>query len=142
MRFAKWLGVVLAVYIVFVVVFEAGYLGTYQPSFEDNGIPMLVLTTTDDSGASSDRMLARFETGGSIYVSAHHWTRGWYDRAISNPQVRVDIDGVVADYVAVPVSSVEFDKVAREHPIPLPARFLMGFPPPRDILRLDPLAGD
>ncbi|MCB1685479.1 MAG: nitroreductase/quinone reductase family protein [Pseudomonadales bacterium] len=140
MKLLKWLGGILAVYVVFVVVFEAGYLGTMQPSFEEGGIPMLVLTTTDDSGKPLDRMLASFETDGRLYVSAHHWTRGWYERALKNPQVRVNIGGVAGDYTAVHVGGEEFERVAATHPLPLVVRFLMGFPPLRDILRLDPAA--
>ena len=137
MKALKWLGIVAAVYVSFVVVFETGYLGMYQPSFEDSGIPMLVLTTTDDSGKSRDRMLARMETDGKLYVSAHHWPRGWYKRALKNPNVRIKIHDMVSDYIAVPVDGEEFERVATEHPLPLPVRFLMGFPPPREILRLD-----
>ena len=137
MKALKWLGIVAAVYVSFVVVFETGYLGIYQPSFEDSGIPMLVLTTTDDSGKSRDRMLARMETDGKLYVSAHHWPRGWYKRALKNPNVRIKIHDMVSDYIAVPVDGEEFERVATEHPLPLPVRFLMGFPPPREILRLD-----
>jgi hypothetical protein len=44
----------------------------------------------------------------------------------------------VADYIAVPVDGEEFERVAAEHPVPLRYLFLMGFPPQRDILRLDP----
>ncbi len=137
MKALKWLGIVAAFYVSFVVVFETGYLGIYQPSFEDSGIPMLVLTTTDDSGKSRDRMLARMETDGKLYVSAHHWPRGWYKRALKNPNVRIKIHDMVSDYIAVPVDGEEFERVATEHPLPLPVRFLMGFPPPREILRLD-----
>jgi len=137
MKALKWLGIVAAVYVSFVVVFETGYLGIYQPSFEDSGIPMLVLTTTDDSGKSRDRMLARMETDGKLYVSAHHWPRGWYKRALKNPNVRIKIHDMVSDYIAVPVDGEEFERVAKDHPLPLPVRFLMGFPPPREILRLD-----
>lgn len=81
MKILKWLGGLIAVYVVLVVVFEAGYLGMMQPSFEEGGIPMLVLTVTDE----------------------------------------------------------EFDAIATAYKIPFVARLLMGFPPPRDILRLDPL---
>ena len=137
MKTLKWSGIVAAVYVSLVVVFETGYLGMYQPSFEDSGIPMLVLTTTDDSGKSRDRMLARMETDGKLYVSAHHWPRGWYKRALKNPNVRIKIHDMVSDYIAVPVEGEEFERVATEHPLPLPVRFLMGFPPPREILRLD-----
>ena len=138
MRVLKWVGVVFAVYVGFVVAFEALYLGWYQPKLANSGIPILVITTTDDSGVSRERRLARLETDGKLYVSAHHWPRGWYSRALANPNVRVEIDGVVADYLAVPVEGEEFERVAAEHPLPLRFLFLMGFPPPRDILRLDP----
>ena len=138
MKVLKWVGIVVAVYAGFVVAFETLYLGWYQPKFERIGIPMLVITTTDDSGMSRARRLARCETDGKLYVSAHHWPRAWYGRAIENPNVGVEIDGVEAEYVAVPVEGDEFERVAAEHPVPLPIRFLMGFPPPREILRLDP----
>ena len=99
---------------------------------------MLVVTTTDEVGESTPRRLARVETDGKLYASAHHWPRGWYHKALKNPQVRVEIDGVTADYIAVPVDGEEFEQVAAEHPLPLQYLFLMGFPPQRDILRLDP----
>jgi hypothetical protein len=138
MKVLKWFGVIVAAYAGFVVAFETLYLGWYQPKLERTAIPMLVITTTDDSGVSRERRLARFETDGSLYVSAHHWPRGWHRRALENPNVRVEIDGAAADYIAVRVGGEEFERVAAEHPVPLPIRFLMGFPPPRDILRLDP----
>ena len=138
MKALKWVGVVFAVYVGFVVAFEALFLGLYQPKLEGATIPMLVMTTTDDSGVSRERRLARLETEGRVYVSAHHWPRGWHSRALENPDVRVEMDGAVADYIAVPVDGEEFERVAAEYPLPLPILFLMGFPPPRDILRLDP----
>ena len=141
MKALKWVGGIVAVYVVFVFLFETLFLGWYQPKLEGTGVPMLVLTTTDDAGESDDRRLARLETDGKTYVSAHHWPRGWYHRAVEFPSVQVEMDGAVADYVAVPVEGEEFERVAAEHPIPFPVRFLMGFPPPRDILRLDPSGG-
>ena len=66
MKTLKRLGAVLAIYIGFVVVFETGYLGLYQPSFAESGIPMLLLTTTDADGKADSRMLARFETNGKF----------------------------------------------------------------------------
>ena len=138
MKILKWLGIILGAYIAFVLIFETFFLGMYQPKLEGTGLPMLVLTTTDNSGASSDRRLAKFETDGKIYVSAHHWTRGWHSRALENPDVQAEIDDVVADYRAVPVEGKEFERVATEHPIPFRFKFVMGFPPEREILRLDP----
>ena len=154
MKVFKWLGTVAVVYVIFVLLFESVFLGMYQPSFEDPegclnadgqktlrrdcGIPMIVITTTDDNGESNNTMVARFITEGKLYVSAHHWTRGWYKAALKNPNVRGEIQGNVADYMAVPVDGEEFEQVAAEHPLPFSARFVMGFPPPRQILRLDP----
>ena len=57
---------------------------------------------------------------------------------VCDPKERVEIDGVVTDCLAIPVEGEEFERVAAEHPLPLPALFLMGFPSPRNILRLDP----
>jgi len=137
MKVLKWIGIVAALYVAFVALFGTVFLGLYQPSFEGRGIPMLVITTTDGSGEAGDRMLARMETDGKLYVSAHHWSRGWYKRALENPQVGVEIDGADSNCTAVPVDGDEFDRVAGDHPLPLAARFLMGFPPPRNLLRLD-----
>ena len=137
MRFLRWVGRLIAAYVICVLIFEAGYLGVLQPSFEEGGIPMLKLTTTDGLGETQTKMLARFETDGRLYVSAHHWTRGWYHRAVSNPKVQVEIDGIPSQRMAIPVTGKEFEEVAAAYEIPLRARFLMGFPPPRDILRLD-----
>ena len=154
MKVFKWLGIVAVVYVIFVLLFESVFLGMYQPSFEDPdgcsnadgqnppgrdcGIPMIVITTTDDKGESNNTMVARFITEGKLYVSAHHWTRGWYKAALKNPNVRGEIQGNVEDYIAVSVEGEEFELVAAGYPLPFPARFLMGFPPPRQILRLDP----
>ena len=138
MKVLKWVGVVFVVYVGLVFAFEVLYLGWYQPKLESMPIPMLVITTKDDSGESRTRRLARLDTDGKIYVSAHHWPRAWYCRAVENPHVLVEIDGVESDFVAVPVTGEEFARVAAEFPLPLPIRFMMGFPPPREILRLDP----
>ncbi len=62
MKGLKWVGGLVAVYVGFVVAFETLYLGWYQPKLERTGIPLLVITTTDDSGVSHERRLARLET--------------------------------------------------------------------------------
>ena len=127
-----------AALLVFVLLFEFVYLGVYQPSFEEAGIPMIDITTTNSSGEAKVRRLARFETDDKLYLSAHHWPRGWYGQALSNREVRAEIDGVTSDYVAVAVAGEEFERVSAEHPLGFVVMFLMGFPPERDILRLDP----
>ncbi|MDA0978546.1 MAG: nitroreductase/quinone reductase family protein [Proteobacteria bacterium] len=135
----KILGAIAGFFIIFVVLFEAIFLGYMQPELESTGIPMLVITTTDETGNATPRRLARLQIDGRVYVSAHHWTRGWYVEALANPDVMVDIDGNSAQYTAVPVSGEEFQKVKETFPIPFRVWLMMGFPPERDILRLDPL---
>jgi hypothetical protein len=136
----KWVAGIVGIYIVFVVLFETVFLGYLQPSFEGGGIPMLDIVTTDQAGNVNKRRLARFESSaGSMYVSAHHWTRGWYHELVANPKVRIEIDGENSDYVAVVVTGDEFDRIAAEFPLPFLVRFLMGFPPERNIVRLDPV---
>ena len=138
-KLLKWVGSIFGIYVVFVLIFETVYLGHFQPSFEEGGIPMLDIVTTDDSGNLNQRRLARFESSkGHVYVSAHHWTRGWYHELVANPEVSVEIDGNAANYVAVNVEGDEFDRAAAEFPLSFVIRFLMGFPPTRDIVRLDP----
>ncbi|MCP4007051.1 MAG: nitroreductase family deazaflavin-dependent oxidoreductase [bacterium] len=136
----KWAGGIVGLYVVFVVLFETVYLGHFQPSFEGGGIPMLDIVTTDEAGALHKRRLAWLQSSsGPMYVSAHHWTRGWYHKLVANPNVRIEIEGRTASYVAVVVTGDEFDRIAAEFPLPFLVRFLMGFPLERDLVRLDPV---
>ena len=100
MKLLKWAGGILSGYVIFVVLFESVLLGVFQPDFA--GYPMIVLTSTDEAGESQTRKLALFETDEKIYLSAHHWPRGWYERALNNPDVLVEFDGVSsrARYIA------------------------------------------
>jgi hypothetical protein len=142
-RTLKWVAGIVGIYIVFVVLFETVFLGYLQPSFEreGGGVPMLDIVTTDEAGNPNKRRLARFRSSaGPLYVSAHHWTRGWYHELVANPNVRIEVDGDTADYVAVIVAGDEFGRIATEFPLPFVVRFLMGFPPERNIVRLDPVS--
>ena len=136
MKVVKWILITAVAYLGLVILVET-WLGVLQPTLERSGIPMLVITTTDESGASSDRRIARRESGGRLYVSAHHWPRAWYRQALENPELRATINGVTGDYIAVPVEGEEYAQVVADWPIPLRMRFLMGFAP-RSLLRLDP----
>ena len=140
MKVLKWLGFVVLGYVVLVFLFETVFLGVFQPTLESSTIKNLVITTTDDTGEPSPRKVAFVELEANLYVSAHHWPRGWYHEAIANPNVVIEIKGVEVNYVATPIGGKEFDSVAEAFPLPFPVRFLMGFPPKRDILRLDPVA--
>jgi len=69
------------------------------------------------------------------------WPRDWYNQALENPQIKVTLDGVTADYVAVPLSDVEHEQVRSENANGVGLHFLFGFAP-RKFLRLDPITGD
>ena len=123
---------IVVLYVAIVVAFES-LIGFFQPA----GGTTLVLTTFDPDGATHDRVLARLETDGKVYVSANHWPRAWYHRALANPDVQATIDGVKQNYRAVPIAGSEHERVEREHPHGLGFRFVTGFPP-RYFIRLDP----
>ena len=139
----KIVGVLVVIYIAIVVLFES-LLGYFQPQAEDT----LVITTFDAVGQTAgqaggetakgrERVLSALDSGGKLYVAVNHWPRAWYRRALANPQVRVTRAGETWSSVAVPVTGDERARVAAEHAIPIPLRFLMGFAP-RRFLRLDP----
>jgi hypothetical protein len=132
MRALKILAIVAAVYVGIVVLFES-LLGYLQPSSEAT----IVITTFDADGTRHDRVLSRLETDGRMYVSANHWPRAWYRRALANPDVEVTRDGAKAPYRAVPVRGDEHDRVEAEHRHGVVFRILTGFPP-RYFVRLDP----
>lgn len=126
---------VVVVYILIVVLFES-LLGYYQPQNEGT----IVITTTQDDGEKHSRVVSRLESGGNLYVAANHWPRIWYYDALENPELVVEMDGVTADYTAVPVEGEEHDRVNADKPLPLFFRILTGFPP-RYFIRLDPREG-
>ena len=133
----KWIAIPAVVYFGIVVVFES-FLVFGQPTGEGSGVPMLVITTTDESGASHDRRAARVWSGGRLYVSANHWPRAWFRHVLRRPNVDVTRNGETKPHVAVPLSSAERAQVAAEHPHGIGFRILTGFPP-RRFVRLDPV---
>ena len=132
MSTAKLPLIVLLAYVGVVVAFESA-LGYLQPTSEGT----IVITTTDRDGESRDRVLARLESQGQLYVARNHWPRAWYDRALEQPQVEITVDGERRAYLAVPVSGAEHARVDAENSLGLVFRILTGFPT-RYILRLDP----
>ena len=127
--------ILLLAYVGIVATFES-LLGYFQPEAQTT----LVITTTDANGAAKDRVLARLESGGQLYVATNHWPRAWYKQALQNPSVEIDVDGASGKYQAVPISAAEFDRVNSDHSLGLGFRLLTGFPP-RYILRLEPIPG-
>ncbi|MEO6026439.1 MAG: nitroreductase/quinone reductase family protein [Candidatus Binatia bacterium] len=132
MKVLKVLLIVLVVYVAIVATFESS-IGFFQPAPGST----LVITTLDADGTPHDRVVARLETEGKLYVSANHWPRAWYRRALANPEVRITMDGETRDVRAVSVTGAEHDRVAREHPHSLAFRIVTGFPT-RYFVRLDP----
>ena len=137
MRILKLIGYIFVGYVGLVFLFESVLLGIFQPTLEAEGLKNLVITTVDDSGQPDPRRITYVKVNGAIYVSAHHWPRDWYHQAIRNPNVSIAFADSSSDYVAVPVAGQEFKAVEQAFPLPFVARFLFGFPPQRNILRLD-----
>jgi len=132
MKAVKIAVIVILVYAGIVTAFES-LVGFMQPTPEST----LTITTFDDGGAPHDRVVSRLDSGGKLYVSANHWPRSWYRRALAHPDVSATIGGVKADYRAVPIEGDEADRIDAEHPHPAWFRFVTGYPP-RRFVRLDP----
>ena len=132
MKVAKRIAIACIVYVGIVVVFES-MIGFFQPANQST----LVITTQDSSGVTNDRVLARIESDGKVYVAANHWPRAWYEQALENPNVQVAFKDEQGDYLAVPISGPEHDRVNADNPTGVAFRILTGFPP-RYFVRLDP----
>ncbi len=132
MKVIKIIAILLLVYIGVVAAFES-LLGYIQPENQKT----LVITTTDGSGSTSDRVLSSLESNGQLYVSANHWPRAWYKQALKDPNVQVTLSSVKSEFLAVPVIGEEHDRVNDENRHSLGFRILTGFPP-RYFIRLDP----
>ncbi len=132
MKAVKVIVILFVVYAGLVATFES-MLGYFQPG----GQGTLVITTTDEDGATNDRVLARLESNGQLYVAANHWPRAWYRQALENPSVQVAVDGESGAYLAVPVTDEEHDRVQRDNDTGIVFRVMTGFPP-RYFVRLEP----
>ena len=132
MGFLKPLLITLGVYVAVVVAFES-LIGIIQPAGETT----LVITTMDDDGNANDRVLARLESAGNLYVAANHWPRAWYNQALENPDVEVTVDGEKGPYRAVPATAAEATRLGEEFSAGIVFKLLTGFPP-RKFVRLEP----
>lgn len=128
----KRIAILFLVYVGIIVAFES-LLGFFQPTGQNT----LVITTTDEDGATNERVLARLESNGQLFVAANHWPRAWYRQALENPSVQIAVDGGKAAYLAIPVTDEEHDRVNSENSTGIVFRILTGFPP-RYFVRLDP----
>ena len=110
-------------------------VAAFQPG--NIGGQTIVITTTDTDGESHERVLSPIAYDGRLFVSANHWPRAWYHRALENPDVSVTRNGEATDYRAVPVSEEERERLLDEPGFPLILYVFTGFAP-RQFLRLDP----
>lgn len=133
MKIMKRIAFAVAVYVAIVIGFES-LIGFFQPANQTT----LVITTLDEEGAEHDRVLARIERAGQLYVAVNHWPRAWYGRALENPNVKVTLEEGRGNYTAVPVPAVgeEHIRVDADNALPFAFRVLTGFPP-RYFLRLE-----
>ena len=132
MRLAKILMIVALVYVGIVATFES-LLGYFQPADAQT----MVITTYDSDGQGADRVVARLESNGALYVAANHWPRAWFNDALENDEVDITFDGETQSYRGVLLEGVDHDAVNAQHALPLAFRILTGFPP-RYLMRLDP----
>ena len=139
MRALKWLAIALGAYLAVVVAFECvvGFMGKrHADAGLEPGERWIVLTTNDPAG-SRDTVIYGAELDGKLYVSANHWPRTWYERAVANPDVEVTRAGEKRPYRATPIDGAERDRLEDRYQPPFAIRVLAGFPP-RAYLRLDP----
>ena len=132
MKVMKILAILVLVYVGIVVTFES-LLGYFQPASQGT----LLITTQAADGTPSERVLARLETDGQVYIAANHWPRAWYREALANPQVEIKSDSEQGPYIAVPLQGAEHERINQANALGLGFRILTGFPP-RYLLRLDP----
>lgn len=134
----EWVAILLVAYVGVVIAFEALVvtLGARQAARGlQPGEDWTVIGTTAANGRV-ETVVAGVESNGQLYVSANHWPRGWYHRALENPEVDVTRAGERLAYRAVPVTGAERERIIRDYSLPWVIRFLTGFPP-RSFLRLD-----
>ena len=81
-KFAKVIIGIALGYGLLVFSFEV-LLGVFQPQAGS----VLTITTTGADGVPNERVLAWLDDSGTIYVSANHWPRAWYQEAIDHPEV-------------------------------------------------------
>ncbi|MEZ7830517.1 MAG: hypothetical protein QMC06_03105 [Gammaproteobacteria bacterium] len=131
-RSCKVLLILLLSYGLLVVLFESS-LGYFQPE----NASTLQISTLDDEGKLSPRIVVRIESAAKLYVAANHWPRAWYSEALANPSVEVVSEIEQGRYLAVPIDGAEHDSVNADNSLGWLFRILTGFPP-RYFLRLDP----
>lgn len=124
----------LILYAAIVILFET-LLGTTQPTYDG----IMIITSFEEDGEAIDRVVARLDLEGQIYVAVNHWPRAWARRIQRNPEVQLTYQGETWNYTSVVLEGAEHDQGAIDFSVPFSFRFLTGFPP-RYFFRFDPKA--
>src|SRR5262245_37712947 len=90
--------IVLGVYVLLGLAADAA-IGWFQPQAGSTA----VLRTFDGAGTPRDTVLALHDDAGTLWVESGHWFRGWYRRAVANPDVELIRGADVGKYRAVPI---------------------------------------
>ena len=131
-KIAKILLIVIVLYLLQIVLFES-LLGFYQP---EQGNTMLI-TTFEEDGEAHDRVVARLDREGEIFVAVNHWPRARARRLQRNPDIQMTYEGVTGDYTAVVLTGAAHEQGKIDFSVPFIFKFMTGFPP-RYFVRLDP----
>ncbi len=109
MRIVRIGAIVLGVYVGLGLLLD-GAIGYFQPQSGTTA----VLRTFDESGEPRDTVLGLLDDEGQLWVESGHWFRGWYHRAVANPEIELFREGRTTAYLAVPVDTPEaVDTVTR-----------------------------
>jgi hypothetical protein len=102
MKLVRIAAIIFAVYVAIGLGIDAA-IGWFQPQAGYTA----VLRTFDDAGQPHETVLALHDDGGTLWVESGHWFRGWYHRAVRNPEVELIRGDQVGAYRAVPVDTPE-----------------------------------
>ncbi len=109
MKALRVLAIILGAYVVLGLGIDAA-IGRFQPQSGNTA----VLRTFDAQGEAKDTVLGLLDDNGQLWVESGHWFRGWYQRALANPEVELVRGSDVGAYRAVPVNTPEaIDTVTR-----------------------------
>jgi hypothetical protein len=103
-RTAKWAACLLAAWVGLALALEV-FTAVAQPEFNASDG---VLRTFDAAGTPHDTQLAVLDDDtGAVWVQSGHYFRGWYERALANPEVELVRGGETRSYRAVPIDTPE-----------------------------------
>ena len=92
----------IIVYVVLCLTLDA-LIGRFQPQNERTA----VLRTFDAQGSPKETVVSLLDDEGQLWVESGHWFRGWYHRAVRNPDVELTHGGQTRPYRAVPLDTPE-----------------------------------